>query len=134
MKSSSVVWGGTPSTCTVRPLSVKSKAIPALFSLRLRRRDGLVQIPDDVVEVFDPHREAHQVLRYAGFQLLLVAQLLVRGGGGMDDQALGIAQVRQVREQLRPSRSACGRRPMPPLMPKVTMEPCPCGRYFCDSA
>ena len=33
-------------------------------------------------------------------QLLLVAQLLVRGGCRVNDQALGVAQIGQVREDL----------------------------------
>jgi hypothetical protein len=40
---------------------------------------GLVDVPEDVVDVLQPHRHAHHVGWHAGGQLLFVAELAVRG-------------------------------------------------------
>ena len=63
-------------------------------------QDCLVQIGKDVANVLDADGEAHQFGSYAGLSLLRHAELLVRGGGGMDDQRLGVADVGQMREEL----------------------------------
>ena len=72
--------------------------------------------------------------RDAGGPLLLGAQLLVRGGGRVDHQALGVADVGQVREQLQRFDERLARPRSPPLMPNVSTPPRPSGRYFCASA
>ena len=56
----------------------------------------LVEIPCYVFDVFDTHREPNHVGRYARGLELFFTQLPVRGGGGMDHQALGVAHVGQV--------------------------------------
>ena len=68
--------------------------------LLLRSGDGLVQVPDNIVDIFDAHGDPHQVLADSGRGLLLVVQLLVRGRSRVNDQALGVAEVGQVREDL----------------------------------
>ena len=60
----------------------------------------LIQIPQNVVEVFEADREADHVGLDTGGALLRGAQLLVRGRGWMDHQAAGVADVGQVRKQL----------------------------------
>ncbi len=60
----------------------------------------LVQIGDDIVDMFDADRDAHHVRpRPRGDQLGL-AQLAVRGRGGMDDQRARIADIGEMAEQL----------------------------------
>src|SRR6202022_4254034 len=68
--------------------------------LFLRSGYGLVKIPNDIIQVLDSDGDPHQVLGDTGFQLLVVTQLLVRGGSGMDNKALGVSQVGQMREKL----------------------------------
>ena len=64
----------------------------------LRRLKSLVDIGNDVAHVFDPNREADEVRRDAGGDLFLGRELLVGGGTRMDHQALGVADVRQMRQ------------------------------------
>src|SRR4051812_17876872 len=71
-----------------------------ITELLLRSAYGLVKIPKDVVQVFDADREANEVLADAGVDLLGVAELLVRGGRGVDYEALGVAEVGEVGEDL----------------------------------
>src|SRR5471030_3038354 len=68
--------------------------------LLLRSRDGLIEIPNDVVHILNSNRDSDEVLAHAGGQLLRIVQLLVGGGGRVNDQALGVTEVGQVREDL----------------------------------
>ena len=70
------------------------------FRSLLRCGKRLIEIPDQVVQVLKSDREPHHILGDACGGMILVAQLLVCGGGGMDDEALGIADIREVREDL----------------------------------
>jgi hypothetical protein len=45
----------------------------------LRGADRLLQVPNQIVHIFDANRNPHQILTYAGIDLLLVVQLLMRG-------------------------------------------------------
>ena len=65
-----------------------------------RRRERLVEVRDDVVDVLEPDREPDEVVRHARGRLLLVGQLLVGGRGRMDDQRLRVAHVGQQAEEL----------------------------------
>src|SRR6478672_7389082 len=68
----------------------------------LRRLDGaqrLIEIPADVDRVFNPNRNPDQVGTGSGGNLLLLAQLLVSGAGGVDDQRFGVADVGEMRDQ-----------------------------------
>ena len=64
------------------------------------RVEGLLQVADDVVHIFGPDRQAHEVGGHAGALLLFQSQLLVRRAVGVDDQRLAVADVGQVREEL----------------------------------
>src|SRR5262249_51446760 len=66
------------------------------FSSCLRSVQRLVEIPDDIFDIFQADRETNHVVGDAAGNLLLVAELLVGGGGGMDHQALGVADVGEV--------------------------------------
>jgi hypothetical protein len=50
--------------------------------------------------VFEADREADEVARQAAGDALLLGHLAVRGAGGVQDQALGVADVGQVREEV----------------------------------
>ena len=93
-------------------------------------RQRLVQVPQDVFDIFDADAQADEIGRHAGGDLFLLAQLAVGGGGGMDGQALGIAHVGQVAEQLQALDEASCRLPAPPLMPKPRIAPGPFGQVF----
>src|ERR1700693_3154169 len=59
----------------------------------------LVKIINQVVNALQAHRETDEVGRGARLLLLLGCQLGVRRAGRVDDEGLGIAHVRQVREE-----------------------------------
>src|SRR6185312_7447457 len=67
---------------------------------RRRFRQSLLQVGDDVLHLFDAYRQANDVRPGAGGDPLLVGELAVRGRGGVDDQALGIADIGNVGEQI----------------------------------
>ena len=61
----------------------------------------MIQIPQDIFDVFETDAQAHKVGCDAGAGLLFRRELAVRRAGGMNRQALGIAHVRQVAEELK---------------------------------
>src|SRR6476659_6680358 len=69
-------------------------------SQRLRRREALLEIGDNVLLVLEPDGEAYHVGPGAGLHLLRVGELAVRGRGGMNDERAGIADIGEMREQL----------------------------------
>ena len=56
----------------------------------LQRR---LQILDQIVAVFEPDREPDKALADAEFGARFGRQPLMRGGGGMGDEALGVAEI-----------------------------------------
>jgi hypothetical protein len=64
------------------------------FFLRLPQRQ--VQIPEVVVDVLDPDREADEIRRYPGRNLFRGRELGLGRAGGMDREALRIAHIRQM--------------------------------------
>ena len=84
--------------------------VPTLVVARLQRNGGrgrppsqeldsgqrLLEVGDDVGDVLDADREADDVRAGAGGDLLLGGELAMGGRGGMNDQALGVADVGEV--------------------------------------
>ena len=84
--------------------------VPTLVVARLQRNGGrgrppsqelhsgqrLLEVGDDVGDVLDADREADDVRTGAGGDLLLGGELAMGGRGGMNDQALGVADVGEV--------------------------------------
>ena len=62
--------------------------------------EGLVEVADQVFGAFEADRQADHVGAGAGCQALLVAELAVGGRSGVQNQAAGIADIGEVREQL----------------------------------
>ena len=103
-----VAHGGTAAIKRRMPRKMQ-KASPSAPSNMLCRyrfagfeRRGLqrlVQIIDQVVNALQADREADEIGRHACLLLLLGRQLGVRGAGRVDDERLGIAHIRQVREE-----------------------------------
>ena len=60
----------------------------------------LIEVGEDVVDVLDPDREPHRILRYARGRQLLLVQLRMSRGCIVDRKRLGIADVGQVAEEL----------------------------------
>ena len=63
-------------------------------------RKSLVEIPLDVIQILNADGEPDHIGFDAGGRLLFGAQLLMGGRSRMDDQATGVADVGQVREEL----------------------------------
>src|SRR4051812_16468513 len=82
---------------TVSRVSVAA-AMPS-FSLH-RAVQRLVEVVEDVVEVFDPDADAHEARQHAAGEQLLLAELRVGGGRGMDDERLRIPDIGQVARQV----------------------------------
>ena len=61
---------------------------------------SLLKIGLNIVDVFDAYAYTHLIGVYAGSYLFGFAQLLVRGGGGVNHQGFGIAYVGQVAGKL----------------------------------
>ncbi len=61
---------------------------PACFPVPRSRRggQGLIQVPQNVVDVLEADGQADQVVGYSAGQLLLVRELLVRGRRRVDGQ------------------------------------------------
>jgi hypothetical protein len=57
-------------------------------------------VGDDVVDVLDAHRDAHQILRDAGARQFLGVELAVRGRGRVAGERLGVADVDQPQDHL----------------------------------
>src|SRR5690349_13134695 len=74
--------------------------LPLFFPLGRRFGQSLLQVGDDVLHRFDAYRQADHVGAGAGCDPLLVAELAMGRRGGVDDQALGVADVGEVREQI----------------------------------
>ena len=76
----------------------------------------LVEVRRDVVHVLETHRKTDEVVRDAGGELLRRGELLVRRGRRVDHEALRVADVRQMGEELRLSMNFFPAA-TPPLMP-----------------
>src|SRR5271157_13454 len=61
---------------------------------------GLVQIREDVVDVLDTDAQANELGSDTSLTLLPLVELRVSGRRGVNSQALGIADIGQVREEL----------------------------------
>ena len=71
---------------------------------------GLIQVPQQVLQGFESDRQPDQLRRHSAARQLLLAQLLVRGRGGMNDQAPRVADVGEMGEELeRVDEPAAGR-------------------------
>src|SRR6202521_3242541 len=60
----------------------------------------LIEVPQNILDLFDSDGQPHHVVRDAASLLLLVAQLLMRRGRRMNHQTLSVADVGQMGEQL----------------------------------
>ena len=65
-----------------------------------RGGEGLVEVPQDVVRVLEPDRDADEVRADAAGDERLVAELLVRRGRRVDDERADVADVGEVAAQL----------------------------------
>ena len=99
-------------------------AISALRPTACAQR--LVDVPEDVLDILDAHRQPDHVGPHAGARQFRLVQLAVRGGGRMDHQRLGVADVGQVAEELAGVDEAlAGLHRVGRRMPKVRMPEAP---------
>src|SRR6185369_16511701 len=66
---------------------------------RVDPREALFEVPDQISRGFDADRQPDRPRTDTGGAQLVVVELPVRRAGWMDDEALGIADVREVRPQ-----------------------------------
>lgn len=85
---------------TLAVFSLHLTAITASSIERGLSRQRLVEVADQVLGAFEADREADHVRAGAGGLALFVAQLAVHRRGRVQNQAAGIADIREVREQL----------------------------------
>src|SRR5207253_6538127 len=83
----------------------------AVYASGACRAESALEVPDQIIQRFEPHREADRARADSGGSQLLVAQLAVRRTRGVDDQALGVANVREVTPQLERSDELLARLP-----------------------
>lgn len=57
--------------------------------------ERVVKILKYIIDVFGPDRDTNHVRSNAGFLLLPFAQLLMRRGGGVNDESFGVTNVCQ---------------------------------------
>src|ERR1700691_245388 len=57
--------------------------------------DRIVQVGEYVAHIFDTDRQPHQLRGDPSVVLLLDTELRMGGGGGVDHQRLGVADIRQ---------------------------------------
>lgn len=62
--------------------------------------ERLLEVGDDIVDVLGADGDADEVLGDAGAHALLVGELLVGGGPGVDGEGLGVADVGEVGDEL----------------------------------
>src|SRR4051812_46501163 len=74
---------------------------PPRRSLRTCLGERLVNVPQDVVDVLEPDRDADHVGLDAGGERLSFVELAVRGARGVADQRARVADVDQVAHELR---------------------------------
>ena len=104
-------------------LSVKS-GVQRFYSVK-----SLLQIGDNVVDVLCTDRKTDGVVKNLLLVELLLRQLRVGGGLGVNHQGLYICHIGQQREDLQRIDKAFASF-SPPLMSKVKMEPAPLGKYL----
>ena len=63
--------------------------------------EGLVEVDEDVVDVLDADGEADEFGADAACDLLFGSELGVSGGGGMDGEGFGVAEVGDVGKKLK---------------------------------
>ena len=62
----------------------------------------LIQIPQDVIQGFQAHRQPNHVRPDARRDLLFFRHLAMRGGGRVNDQGFGVADIGQMAQKLHP--------------------------------
>src|SRR6516164_620402 len=78
----------------------RSPACPLPELLAVGDRKRFVEIADQIIGCFEADREAYHIGAGPGRQSLLVAQLTMRRRRRMQDQAAGVADIGEVREQV----------------------------------
>ena len=79
----------------------RGKAEPGWCTSLSARAKRLVEIGHQVAHILKPDREPHAVVEDAKLGARLRREPLMRGGGGMGDQALGVAEIVADLEDLR---------------------------------
>src|SRR5690606_6750690 len=71
-----------------------------LASNRSGLGEGLFDIGNDVIDMLDADRDAHQVFRYAGLFQLFGRKLAMGGGGRVAGQRLGVTDIDEAQDHL----------------------------------
>src|SRR5262249_49649353 len=87
----------------VKLSSREQESLGALFHLLvvfLRGRQGLIEIPQEIIEALQPNGNADHIRAEASRDLLLIGQLLMRCAARVNHQAFGVAHIGQMRVNL----------------------------------
>lgn len=79
--------------------------------------EALLEIPNDIFNMFRAHTDPDQILRHPGPPLLLIAQLFMCRRPGVYRERLRIAHIRQIADQLEPIHNL-----LPCLLPALDAE------------
>ena len=71
-----------------------------MMVLGLGELEGLVEVPEDIVEGFESDRDAHHVRGYPGRDLLFLAELAVGSRCRVNNQRARIADIGEVAHEL----------------------------------
>lgn len=78
---------GSPTQFSIslrRACLLRIVCVPPTLFRRITRLEALIEIVDDIVDMFQSDGDTDQVLGYAGIDLLLVFELFVGCGPGVD--------------------------------------------------
>src|SRR5438132_12902388 len=98
-------WPKWPLRCPRRGRNSALRAAALVLGAARRRSCGslferLIDVPENIVERFQPDRQPDHFGQYAGGTLLFVVELTVRRRRGMNHQRLGITDIGEVRKKL----------------------------------
>ena len=71
----------------------------SMFSMSANSRESLFEVPEEVLRVLEANGEADGARADASGDQFVVRELAMGGAGGVDDEALGVADVGEVGEQ-----------------------------------
>ena len=95
--SASILSRGSGQTGISTRLGLHLRVLRLALSIRFgcfTRRERLLKVVDDVVDMFGTYRYPNEIFRHPRILFFLVAELLMRGGPGMDGQGFRVPDTK----------------------------------------